>query len=267
MDTKRTPIESHIKVADSIIEKVQNLKPDVVLLADDNALKLLGPELSKQNYPLVYYGINNNPRVYFEPERLPKNVYGVLERQLIIPLVRHLQIMLNTSKNHVLILFDDSNTSKSIINVALEGKSTSNAGKTNISWKMIGDFADWKKEIRNSDKHYDAIIVDTWFTVKDKNQKVLNEEYVLSWTGEHSPVPVFTMADYAVGNDKAIGAFVLNGYDQGKEAALIALQIINGEKPTRVKQIKSGTFYVNKEGFDKFGIKVPNRLKNFVIYR
>lgn len=60
----------------------QELRPALVFLADDAALKYLGPQLDALSIPVVYLGINNNPRLYSK-EGAFRNITGVLERPLI----------------------------------------------------------------------------------------------------------------------------------------------------------------------------------------
>lgn len=121
MDTKRKPQSEYPQIAQKTLSQVDSIKPDIVMLADDNALSFLGQTISDNQIPVVFYGINNNPRVYFATERLPANVYGILERHLLLPLVRHINIIVPMKHKKVLLLFDDSNTSKSIIDVELKG--------------------------------------------------------------------------------------------------------------------------------------------------
>ena len=48
------------------MELVKKIKPLIVILGDDAALKFLGPKLEEHKIRSVYLGINNNPRVYFK---------------------------------------------------------------------------------------------------------------------------------------------------------------------------------------------------------
>jgi hypothetical protein len=79
MDTKRQPKSLYQKQADLAWQKYQELKPDLVILGDDNALKLLGPKFIMTSTPVVFLGINQNPSDYVE-FWMGKNITGVLER-------------------------------------------------------------------------------------------------------------------------------------------------------------------------------------------
>lgn len=238
------------------------------MIADDNALNLLGQTLSERDIPIVFYGINNNPRVYFDQERLPKNVYGILERHLTIPLVRHINTMVPIQHKRVLVLMDDSTTSRSIKQVSLKGGDQNLVGKTLLVAKTIKYIDDWKKEVLQASKYYDAIILQTWYTIIDEDsQEVILEDTVLDWTGKNAQLPLFSVVSYAVGNNKAIAAFVLSDYGHGKESANTALALLSGEKPKRFQTSKSGVFYLNKSGLDRFNLTIPPKLINHAIYK
>lgn len=268
MDTKRKPKSQYPKIAQDTLKVVESSKPDIVMLTDDNALNFLGQKISDQHIPVVFYGINNNPRVYFSDERLPNNVYGILERHLLIPLVRHINMISPLKHKKVLLLFDNSNTSKSIIEIDLKGSNNIIVDGTELHWEMVNDFDEWKAQVSSSIDNYDAIILDTWFTIEnEKTKQVIPENEIIDWTGTHSPVPVFSVISRTVSKDKAVGAFVLRGYDQGKEAAEMVLMLLNGEKPKKFKTIKSGQFYLNQTNLEKFNLAVPEHLKTRSIYK
>ncbi len=185
MNTKRKPKAEFNQIAKDTLEQAEKINPDLIMLADDNALSLLGQDLSKKDIPIVFYGINNNPRVYFKPERLPNNVFGVLERHLILPLVRHIKNIAPIKHNRILVLLDDSTTSQSIKAVGLKGDDQNIVGDTEVNAQTVRYFDDWKQHVLQAGESYDAIILQTWYTVLDrKSGQVINEKEVLDWTGK-----------------------------------------------------------------------------------
>lgn len=80
MDTKRLPSSMYQKKAAFAFETYKRVKPDLVILGDDNALKYVGKMLLNTITPVVFLGINNNPRAYIP---MGQNITGVLERPLI----------------------------------------------------------------------------------------------------------------------------------------------------------------------------------------
>ena len=102
-------------------ELYSEINPVLVMIGDDNALRLLGPKLSKTRTPVVFFGINNNPRYYFDNNQLPKNMKGVLERTPIGPWLRYLHKIIPDAKK-ALILMDASPTSEAIAGVFFQGR-------------------------------------------------------------------------------------------------------------------------------------------------
>ena len=79
MDTKRLPESRHPAMAEAAWKRYEALKPDLVLLGDDAALKYLAPRLAGTRTPVVYLGINESPRAYYDTGQV-RNMTGVLER-------------------------------------------------------------------------------------------------------------------------------------------------------------------------------------------
>lgn len=61
MDTKRVAPSRYQEKADLAWQYYLEVKPDVVVISDDNALMLLEQRFLKTDTPVVYMGINNNP--------------------------------------------------------------------------------------------------------------------------------------------------------------------------------------------------------------
>ena len=108
MNTKRLPKSEYQKMADLAYDKFMEVSPSLVILADDNALSYLGSKFFDTDTPVVYLGINNNPRNYGVVGR--NNFTGVLERPLFKRSIANVQKLQKLNK--VLVLFDDGNTAK-----------------------------------------------------------------------------------------------------------------------------------------------------------
>ncbi|MFH2093643.1 MAG: sugar ABC transporter, partial [Pseudomonadota bacterium] len=145
MDTKRIPADQYEKRADLAFKKYQKLNPVMVILGDDNALKLLGPKLSLTKTPVVYLGVNQNPRNYnmFGPE----NITGVLERPLMKRSILFLKELLNPAPKKILILFDNGTTSQSSVEQVFKGKDTTSIAGIKTDLKLIGNLDVWKETV------------------------------------------------------------------------------------------------------------------------
>ncbi|MBU2300063.1 MAG: hypothetical protein KKG39_17320, partial [Gammaproteobacteria bacterium] len=81
MNTKRIPKEQFGERADLAWKYIQSQVPQLVILADDNAVNLLHQRLNDSLIPVVYLGVNMNPRAYHLNEH--KRFTGVIERPLL----------------------------------------------------------------------------------------------------------------------------------------------------------------------------------------
>ena len=111
MDTKRRPSNEFSLIADQAWQYIMQNSAEIVVLADDNALRLLGPRLVKNQIPTVFLGINGNPRDYIE---LTTKISGALERPLMKRSVSMLKGVL-PGLQKVLVLMDNTVTSDAIL--------------------------------------------------------------------------------------------------------------------------------------------------------
>ncbi|MFM5598804.1 ABC transporter substrate-binding protein [Aeromonas veronii] len=81
MDTKRHPREAFDDIAQRAIAFYLKSKPDLVVLGDDNAINYLANEIASLGTPVVFLGMNENPRLKGFVGH-PK-ITGVLERPLL----------------------------------------------------------------------------------------------------------------------------------------------------------------------------------------
>ena len=107
MDTKRIPQDKFVERANSIWKEITEMKPDLVVTMDDNALKYLGQRIADAGFPLVFMGVTHNPRAYFINNRIPPNVTGILERPLLKQNIYIISELLLTKNRRILVMMDD----------------------------------------------------------------------------------------------------------------------------------------------------------------
>lgn len=98
--------------ADRLLKETLRLKPDLIMLGDDNALKLMGPRLQPLSIPVVFLGVNGGPEQYGLSDF--ELLTGVLERPLFKQTVRHLRKVLSDDQRF-LVLMDDSPTMRNAV--------------------------------------------------------------------------------------------------------------------------------------------------------
>lgn len=268
MDTKRVPPSEFDKKAEMAWERYLKLQPDLVMIGDDNGLRLLGPKFSKTHTPVVFFGINNNPRYYFEQNAIPVNITGVLERTPVVPWLRYLTTIVPNSKA-ILVLMDSSSTSEAIVDVVFHRRKNIRIDGATSEYKIAKNWSEWKNIVESA-KQYDLILMPTFHAVKDQTGALVSVEDVVAWTAAHTPIPVFSNQDYTVSDNGVIGAYVIYGVTHGKQAAEIALEILEKRKSQKFYTIISdtqGRFYFNRHQLDRFRLTLTKEIQEQAVFQ
>ncbi len=265
MDTKRIPESEFQARADAAMERFRELAPDLVILSDDNALRLLGPPLARTGTPVVYMGINNNPRSYFDA--IPPQVTGVIERVPLFPWTRYLREIVPGPSN-MLVLMDDSLTTRAIIDVTFGERKTITFGGRIVTYKVAADWDEWRWTVLHS-RSYGLIVMPVFHSLEDGAGRHVPVEKVVRWTSANSPVPVFANQDYAVTDEGVVGAYVLRGESHARVAALMAKDILEGKnvRDLPVVNDQNGTFVFNKKQLARFGLTLPEEIGKLAVFQ
>ncbi len=262
MDTKRLPSDEYESRARLAFEMFEKTDPALVILGDDNALKYLGPKLSKTGVPVVYLGINRNPEDYLGHNT--SNFTGVLERPLLKRSLYTVTKILGNDIKNVLVLFDSGTTSQASLDHYFRGSEQINLSGITVDLRLIGEWNRWKQTVLQSgEKGYDAMFIGLYHTIFDKEGKHVDADKVLTWTTKNTPVPHFGFWDFSVGADKTIGGLVLYGKQQGLAAGDIAKRILAFEKkPSDIapKIAERGRYLFSRSLLEKYNLELPGEL-------
>ncbi|WP_250655911.1 ABC transporter substrate-binding protein [Alkalimarinus coralli] len=268
MNTKQLPESAFQERADLAWQKYQASKPDLVMLGDDNALRLLGPRLAEEPVPVVFLGINHNPRVYFSGGILPPNMTGVLERTPIMGTIRFVSRVLPGVKR-ILLLAGESQTSQAELkNTLLDQKKLATTGIV-ADVKTVSTWAGWIETLKTVHKHYDIVLPLAYFNIKDENGKYLSASEAIAAMSAASQIPIIVNQDYTVGDDGAMGALVIQGRTHGRRAGLIVLSILEGASPlSMLPEIdQTVAVYFNQRQLERFGITLPEDIVKHAIFK
>jgi ABC-type uncharacterized transport system substrate-binding protein len=262
LDTKRTPKETHRYRADEIWKHVRNIPWDLVILCDDNASRLLGPRFKDGPIPVVYLGMNRNPRDYgLFPAT---NITGVLERPLLKRSLHSMCKLINTQDTKVLVLFDSDTTSDAIVHEAFDGMSDIVLGKVRVELKQFSTAESWKKALLNAKNDgFDTVYIGLYHTLRDDKGEHVSDEEILAWANANTPVPIFAFWKFAVGKGKTIGGQVHSARDQGIAAGKIACRILDGTPPSAIAPYTAhaGSYVFSAYELKRFGIKLPSAIQ------
>lgn len=267
MDTKRHPREKFDEIAQQAIAFYLKSKPDLVVLGDDNAINYLANEIASLGTPVVFLGMNENPRLKGFVGH-PK-ITGVLERPLLKRNISEIsQMMGGLSK--ALVLFDSSNVALTAIEDEFKTQTELRVGQTRVYSQLLGEYDLWQEAVLNSKKNgYGAIFLGLYHTLLDENGKHVNEKTVLEWTSRHSPVPVFCFWEFTVGKGMAIGGLVLDGHDQGIQAASLINTILAGTLPRTIspRAALRGEYVFSKSELARWQLTVPDKWRHKILWR
>lgn len=266
MDTKRIPESEFGAMANAAWGRYLDKGADLVMIGDDNGLKLLGPRFATTRTPVVFFGINNNPRDYVNP--VPPSMTGLLERVLIMPWLRYLKEILPKSKS-VLVLMDSSQTSLAIFKTNFNNKNRIALAGMDITCIQAENWETWQQTVLNS-KSYQFLLFPTFHALKDRNGNYIDVVDVVKWTSAHSPIPMFTNQDYTVHDEGVVGAYVIQGSSHGRQAAEMAVDILTQKTtmplpPPRTD--REATFYFNRSQMERFKITLPVDIRKISVFQ
>jgi len=240
MDTKNNPSAEFSRRAGLKVKKlIQSFKPDVVIAADDTALRyVIMPYYRDAQLPVVLCGINWDLSPYGAPY---KNTTGIIEIGLVGPIYKHLRKMANGNRVGIL-SFDSFGERKNAgyYHRYIDGELSQT--------EFVKDFTAWKQKFIDMQDKVDMLIVADPSGIRGWNITEA-EQFVL----EHIRIPVGTETVSMI-SISLVGVIKIPE-EQGECAAAAALRILDGEKPSDIPIVsnKKGNLYVNLRIANKLG--------------
>ncbi len=259
MDTKRQPTAAMPLITEQAMAAYRQRKPDLVVLGDDNAINALARRIATAGTPVVFLGMNENPRhkgLVGHPR-----ITGVLERPLLKRNISEMsQLMGGIDK--ALVLFDQSEVSRTAIADEFNDQPKPRVGHTRVSNQQLNDFRRWQEAVLSSrEKGYGALFIGLYHTLVDERGEHVSEQQVLEWTSQHSPVPLFSFWEFSVGKGRAIGGLVLNGHAQGERAAELTNAILAGTSPGALSPRAAirGEYVFSRDELARWHLQLPDK--------
>ncbi|MEG0008221.1 MAG: ABC transporter substrate binding protein [Aeromonas sp.] len=259
MDTKRQPRQELDQIAERAMNAYRQIKPDLVVLGDDNAINALARRIATEGTPVVFLGMNENPRhkgLVGHP-----NITGVLERPLLKRNISEMsQLMGGIDK--ALVLFDKSEVSRTAIEDEFRSQAEQRVGHTQVNSQQIDDYQRWQEIVLTSrQRGYGALFIGLYHTLVDEQGQHVSEQQVIEWTNQHSPVPLFSFWEFSVGKGRAIGGLVLNGHAQGEKAAELVNAILAGTSPSALspRAALRGEYVFSRGELARWQLHLPPR--------
>lgn len=260
LDFKRLSSEDCDKNVQSVKTILEEQCPDVVVVTDDYALKSLGQFCVDRNIPVVFLGVNGNARGYVDNIR---KITGVFERPLVKRSIVYIKEIMGPQMEKCLVLMDDSLSSNVFIQESMRDCFAFDISGIHTDIVLIKSFDEWQQKVQQAGpKGYSCIVIGTYHIFRDEEGNHIPSKEVIEWTSKNSEVPVFGLWSFSIGDEKAVGGYVLSGIDQGREALRIVLKILAGEKPEDISPVigKNGQLLFSAPEMERWGIKIPEAL-------
>ncbi|RCU50937.1 MULTISPECIES: ABC transporter substrate-binding protein [Corallincola] len=261
LDAKRLPVDAYENRAEQAWQTYLALKPDVVILCDDEAVALLTIRISNHGTPVVYFGVNSDARDHGLLKL--ENVSGLVERPLFKRSLAYLRELLPLPPKKVLVLWDDSPTAQRTLVESFDGGGTTTVYGIQVEHRQVSHVSAWQQSIVTSQQQgFDAVVVGLYQKLLDEQDLQVDDSALLAWTSQHTPLPIFSFWDFAVGKRGTIGGLVMSGKEQGRAAAKRAELFIHKIPMSSFPSTEnSGYFIFSREQLKRWQIVLPEQIE------
>jgi ABC-type uncharacterized transport system substrate-binding protein len=249
MDTKRNPSTEFIENrARQLFDTIMEIKPDILLVSDDNAVKyIVKPHLQELSMPVVFCGVNWTDIEYELP---PNKVTGMLE---ILPAADMLFTLRSYYPSMSKLLFLSENTTTSRKEKQLLDTLFDRTG-VSATHELVDDFDQWKTVFKAANEIYDIIYLPTHGAIKgwDRDEAV-------DFISQNIQVPVVTTEEFMM--TYAVFGVTKVAKEQGIWVAVTAKKILLGSRPIDfpVTRNKMSTKWINESLAQKIGF-IPDSI-------
>ncbi len=246
LDTKRHPEETFLKAAGvKLAAEIKEDKPDIVIAADDNAVRLMAASQKDTVLPWIFCGVNWDSKRYGLPF---KNTTGIVEVSLVVRVLETLKPFAKGTR--IGFLTADSETERTE-----GGYYKKRLGLHLDREKYVTTLAAWKQEFQRMQSDVDILYVGNYAGIKD-----WNDGEAASFAAQYGKIPSGTAYDFMM--PVAMLGMIKLPEEQGRWAAKQALAVLNGTAPNQivVSENTDAKVYVNTTLSEKAGIVFDPRL-------
>jgi ABC-type uncharacterized transport system substrate-binding protein len=266
MDTKKTyttpaEIETRGKL---VLDKVKEIKPNVVITLDDNAARTVMLPLIGSNVQVVFCGMNGQPEDYnkkkhfMDSRKKPgANVTGIYEK---LYLVKSLNVMKSVLPDiRKVIGITDYSPTGNAITKQLEQELKAEPSPAAFELVRARNFPEYKKAIAriNNDPEIGALYP-VALLLKTADGKTYTAPEILRWTIKNCKKPGMAI-NYFFSKLGIFGGAAVNFKTMGYQAGAMAVKILHGTKAgdLPIEDARSYAIVFNTARADELGIKIP----------
>jgi PAS domain S-box-containing protein len=233
LDAKRFPGRDHLAhMVEHLRHKYRGRKVDLLMVLDNPAFDLVlahGPALFP-GAPVVFAGVNG-----FSPAMIAGHpgITGVSEDQDMAGTLR-MGLGLHPGTKKVLAIHDYT-ASGLAVRREMEAILPEFAGRVQVAFSTDGPVEALVQELKAL-SHDHLVLLLTYVT--DGAGRTFTREESTRLIASASPVPVYAMHETRLGHG-IVGGLLLEGQEHGRQAAAIALRILDGEAPSHIPVARS----------------------------
>ncbi len=218
--------EYFMDVKDAIKTKYKNKKIDVIISCDDHALNFLkthGKDIFSDT-PIVFCSVSG-----YNPEMRSKfNLTGLQETLDIIGTM-NLALRLHPQTKEIAVILDRSRTGSKLRE---KTQKALNKLSGNIQIRYLDDLTPEKLKTKLPQLSKNTIVLLFIFR-QDELGRAFSHEQILENLHNFCPVPIYSVWQFYLDHG-IIGGNLVNGNEEGRMAAQLALRILNGESPKAI---------------------------------
>lgn len=239
--------------------KYKSFRFDVIIVCDNDAFDFMNKFHDEifSGIPVVFCGVN-----HFQDDIIVDKPYitGVAEN-IDIKSTIDIALKLHPSTKEIYSITDNTNSGLKIKS-SIEDVTSSYKNKVKFNFNKYEDIDDILSSVQNMQK--DSIILLGGGGRKSSGEYMSMTECAEILSGK-SAIPIYGFWDFYLGHG-VVGGMMTTGKEQGKEAAALALRVLNGEKPSNIPVIKTlpDIFMFDYNKLKDYNIQV-NGLSNNVV--
>lgn len=259
LDTKRQTSEEYFaQVGPETIDYIRETQPDIVIVNDDVATRLVVQPMRDEGIPFVLLGINGKPEEYELVDN--PNVTGVLERPHVEEMMDWIEQVIGEDAR-ISIVAEDSLTSERMFGDGSIQATVEASPIEFVSLTLISDYGEWQEYVQTVHETSDVLFLGAYASLRRENGDPVEPLEALQWTLENSQIPVMGFWEEAV-HIGTLGGPIISGYSQGYEAAVRAARILDGTPPNEIgfSIPPRGKLMINLGAVEQWNVEIPVNL-------
>ncbi|MCK4786928.1 MAG: hypothetical protein KAV87_24435, partial [Desulfobacteraceae bacterium] len=241
-----------------LMEIVQNYRPDIVVLCDDEVAHLTGRAINENDIPIFFLGINEDLSEAEWYRRSNKDkIAGLIEWYPIYESIEMFKMMIPIKR--IALLSGEGFSSHHITKQFIKELKRANVQISGIYNHSRWD--DWKSAVMEINRSSDLVWVLVPYHIYDNDGMEMGVTRIGKWLHDHLSIPSSGITDIHI----RVGMFAAispSTYDLGRESANQIIRYLNGVllKTIGVTNNRYYDIDINAKTAKKLNIKIPDEL-------